>query len=285
MAQRIQVRRGTAAQWTTADPTLASGEIGYETDTAEFKIGDGSSEWSALPYFDGGGGDDTDVAGYVNDPASATTTALAAQYAPLPSGTPTVGQVPVVTDDDPLALGWGAGGGGGGAVDAIDGSFSTVSVGPSSTTETTIYSHAIAAGEPQLGDVYRLRMMGQVRNASGSSQTMIWRIKLGATTVITTESVTISNGPNGFRNWVLDVDIPILSATSQRMAATWLVSVPTLSNASTMSGVAGSWAGYSTATEDTSAPVTLEVTVQLGASNGSYFLDSHAAYLTRTSGF
>jgi hypothetical protein len=51
MATRMQQRRGTAAQWTAADPILAAGEIGFETDTGKFKIGNGSSIWSALSYF------------------------------------------------------------------------------------------------------------------------------------------------------------------------------------------------------------------------------------------
>jgi peptidoglycan hydrolase CwlO-like protein len=51
MAIRMQQRRGTAAQWTAANPTLAAGEIGFETDTNQFKIGNGSSTWSALSYF------------------------------------------------------------------------------------------------------------------------------------------------------------------------------------------------------------------------------------------
>jgi hypothetical protein len=51
MATRMQQRRGTAAQWTGANPTLAAGEIGYETDTGKFKIGNGSSAWSALNYY------------------------------------------------------------------------------------------------------------------------------------------------------------------------------------------------------------------------------------------
>ena len=51
MATRMQQRRGTAAQWTAANPVLAAGEIGFETDTNQFKIGDGSSAWSTLPYF------------------------------------------------------------------------------------------------------------------------------------------------------------------------------------------------------------------------------------------
>lgn len=49
MASRIQLRRGTAAQWTTANPILASGEPGRETDTGRLKIGDGVTAWAGLP--------------------------------------------------------------------------------------------------------------------------------------------------------------------------------------------------------------------------------------------
>ena len=51
MATRMQQRRGTAAQWSAANPILAAGEIGFETDTSKFKMGNGSSAWSALSYF------------------------------------------------------------------------------------------------------------------------------------------------------------------------------------------------------------------------------------------
>ena len=47
---QIQVRRGTAAQWTSANPTLAAGEWGYETDTNKVKIGNGSTAWNSLGY-------------------------------------------------------------------------------------------------------------------------------------------------------------------------------------------------------------------------------------------
>jgi len=50
MAVRIQFRRGTAAEWTSANPTLAAGEAGYETDTAKFKLGNGSTAWNSLAY-------------------------------------------------------------------------------------------------------------------------------------------------------------------------------------------------------------------------------------------
>jgi len=50
MAVRIQFRRGTAAEWASANPTLATGELGYEVDTAQIKSGNGSSDWANLAY-------------------------------------------------------------------------------------------------------------------------------------------------------------------------------------------------------------------------------------------
>jgi hypothetical protein len=47
---RIQVRRGTASQWSTTNPILAAGEMGVETDTNKFKFGNGTATWSALSY-------------------------------------------------------------------------------------------------------------------------------------------------------------------------------------------------------------------------------------------
>lgn len=53
MAQRIQIRRGTASQWTTANPLLGEGELGVELDTHKWKTGDGTLVWTALPYSSG----------------------------------------------------------------------------------------------------------------------------------------------------------------------------------------------------------------------------------------
>ena len=47
---RIQLRRGTSDQWFGANPTLAAGEIGIETDTNTFKFGDGITAWNDLSY-------------------------------------------------------------------------------------------------------------------------------------------------------------------------------------------------------------------------------------------
>jgi len=60
---QIQVRRGTASQWTSTNPTLASGEWGFETDTGKAKIGNGSTAWSSLSYFGGSGTVTSIVAG------------------------------------------------------------------------------------------------------------------------------------------------------------------------------------------------------------------------------
>ncbi len=72
MADVIQVRRDTAANWTSEDPTLAQGEIAFETDTNKLKLGDGATAWNSLAYF---GGDVNSVFG-----RTGTVTAAASDY-------------------------------------------------------------------------------------------------------------------------------------------------------------------------------------------------------------
>lgn len=50
---QMQQRRDTAANWTSTNPTLLNGELGYETDTKKFKVGNGTAAWSALAYVPG----------------------------------------------------------------------------------------------------------------------------------------------------------------------------------------------------------------------------------------
>lgn len=61
---RIQLRRDTAANWTSSNPTLRAGEVGIETDTLKFKIGNGTSTW-------------TQITAYANVTPSSLTTSLA----------------------------------------------------------------------------------------------------------------------------------------------------------------------------------------------------------------
>lgn len=53
----IQVRRDTASTWTSTNPTLASGELGLETDTLKLKLGNGSTAWNSLAYVGSGTAD------------------------------------------------------------------------------------------------------------------------------------------------------------------------------------------------------------------------------------
>lgn len=59
MADIIQIRRDTAANWTSANPVLADGETGLETDTGYRKTGDGTTAWADLDYWP------SDIAGLI----------------------------------------------------------------------------------------------------------------------------------------------------------------------------------------------------------------------------
>ena len=48
---RLQIRADTAANWTSINPILLANELGLETDTKKFKIGDGTTTWNSLAYF------------------------------------------------------------------------------------------------------------------------------------------------------------------------------------------------------------------------------------------
>jgi len=51
---QIQIRRGTSSAWTSANPILAAGEFGLETDTRRVKVGTGADVWTQLLYLDTG---------------------------------------------------------------------------------------------------------------------------------------------------------------------------------------------------------------------------------------
>ena len=50
MAVQIQFRRDTTANWASANSVLAAGEMGINTSTNQFKIGDGTTAWNSLSY-------------------------------------------------------------------------------------------------------------------------------------------------------------------------------------------------------------------------------------------
>jgi hypothetical protein len=78
MTTRIKLRRDTAANWTTANPILAAGEPGLESDTGKIKYGDGETAWTSLDY-NGGGGDSLSDDGSVVVTAGSTEHWIATQ--------------------------------------------------------------------------------------------------------------------------------------------------------------------------------------------------------------
>ena len=82
MPTQIQIRRGTAAAWTAANPTLAEGELGVELDTSKFKIGTGSTAWTSLAYATGPSG----PSGAASTVPGATGPSGAASTVPGPTG-------------------------------------------------------------------------------------------------------------------------------------------------------------------------------------------------------
>jgi hypothetical protein len=69
MADIIQFRRDTSANWTSVNPILAQGEFGFETDTDKAKIGDGTTSWTGLAYVF----NSTDIAGEIVGATAKTT--------------------------------------------------------------------------------------------------------------------------------------------------------------------------------------------------------------------
>ena len=65
MATRIQVRRGTAAQWNTSNTVLDVGEFGFNTTTYQLKIGDGTTNWNTLEYLPTADSLDTSLGSYI----------------------------------------------------------------------------------------------------------------------------------------------------------------------------------------------------------------------------
>jgi hypothetical protein len=46
----LTLRKGTASQWSSTNPILSAGEIGYDSTNIMIKIGDGISTWNQLSY-------------------------------------------------------------------------------------------------------------------------------------------------------------------------------------------------------------------------------------------
>jgi hypothetical protein len=161
MATKIQLRRDTASNWTSENPTLSAGELGFETDTDKVKIGDGSTAWTSLGYlidstddFDGTfnslTGTPTTLSGY------GITDAFDGAFSSL-TGTPTTLSGYGITDafdgafssltGTPTTLS------GYGITDAFDGAYSSLTGAPTNISSFTNDSGYITSYTVTQGDV------------------------------------------------------------------------------------------------------------------------------------
>jgi len=76
---QLQFRRGTATEWSNANTVLAAGELGLETNTSQFKIGNGTTAWNSLAY--GGLRGDQGTTGSVGGLLSGTLSAPSLAFA------------------------------------------------------------------------------------------------------------------------------------------------------------------------------------------------------------
>ena len=98
MTRQFQIRRATSAQWEAADPVLAAGEMGCDTDLTKVKVGDGATAWASLEWL---GKSHLSVDGATVASSVAETSVLASTL-DLPSGF----AYPGCTFDVDVAINW-----------------------------------------------------------------------------------------------------------------------------------------------------------------------------------
>jgi hypothetical protein len=157
---QICIRRDTAANFTSANPTLALGEIAYETDTRNLKVGDGATAWTALPYIN------PYRAGTAAAPTSNTVMGSGAGVA-LQSGAinnTLIGQgagAAITTGDDVVAIGFDAA--------KLNTANETVAIGSGALDANTTGTNNTAVGRNALG-----------ANTTASDNTAVGRNALAA---------------------------------------------------------------------------------------------------------
>lgn len=151
----IQHKRGTSSNWTLLDPVLSVAEIGYETDTARFKIGDGTSTWSALSYFSATGAG----SGTLSSVGLAVPTGLTVSNSPLTAdGTITIAydtgySIPLDSSQTnwDTAYGWGDHASAGYITTTGNNTFTgTQTLAPSTASETPLIAKGFTAQSANL---------------------------------------------------------------------------------------------------------------------------------------
>lgn len=165
----LRHRRDTAANWTSNNPVLEAGQIGYETDTLRFKFGNGSTAWNSLAYGVGALAD-----GDVTYPKIQDTTAGSVLLGRGSSGAGEVQEISLGSGLVMTGTSLSATGGGGGAPSTADYLVKTADAGLSAervvTDSTSITANWSTAGQVAF---QRAALTGDVTATANSNATTI----------------------------------------------------------------------------------------------------------------
>jgi hypothetical protein len=184
--QLIQVRSGTAAAWVSANPILAAGEPGLESDTGKEKRGDGATAWTSLAYI-------TDVSRLPSSVVTATGVAghpTSGTWATNQSIVDANGLVWTCTAGGTPGT-WEEGSAGGGSV-TITSPDSTLTIGGTSSAPTIVAGPSLARGTliaPVVGPVAKT-----VSQPVGSSSPWTQTVTLPSMTIGNEAILFVSSG-------------------------------------------------------------------------------------------
>ena len=151
-----------------------------------------------------------------------------------------------------------------------------------STTETSIYSKSISAGILGSDGGVRLTIGGTFLNNSGATRNLLFRIKLGATTVLATNSFPVVVDADE-RQWKLDIYFLNSAAAAQKWGASFILGVGTGGTGFTITDPTSFnmyiGAGYATSAEDTTGALVLDVTAQHSFAHASLNIKKEVAVL------
>lgn len=153
-----------------------------------------------------------------------------------------------------------------------------------SSSEESVYSHSIPANTLGSDGGFRLTLGGDYFNNSGATRTLVIKVKLGATTVFTSNAFNLLAVATHRRGWHLEVLCMNASAAVQDWL-TWLGISPAVTNSLKVMNIgAGSDSvtigeGVGTSTEDTTGALTVDVTMQHSAAHASLSIRCEVALL------
>ncbi len=147
------------------------------------------------------------------------------------------------------------------------------------TSDTTVASLDIPAGAVAAGDVMVFECGGTLLNNSGGSVNHTFRLKVGATTVLTTPALSISTNASD-REWHLRATIMFPTTSTQKVSGLFTYALPDTANWGGGGG-GGTAPGYGTAAESTTTAVTVAFTLQPGTASALQSMQATWATLTR----